>query len=169
MPNLNYCFLLLMLIASLSTSAWAKPQHGDRFGDWMIQCAEPKDDKKNICHISQNLTYKQDGKQLLNMAIGALANTGKDVLIVTLRLGIFLPSGVQVQVDSGDPKAYPIQWCLANGCHAYIELTTELLAMLKKGNQGKITFQDASRKNITVPVSLKGFTKAYYSMKQLAN
>jgi len=166
MSNIFYLFVTLLLSVGLTTPTWAKAKSGDRIGDWSVQCGEQG--KKKVCHVSQNLTYKQDGKQLLNIAIGELANTGKEVVIVTLRLGIFLPVGIQIQIDENASNAYPIQWCLANGCHAYIELTPALLKMFKKGNQGKVTFQDASRKNITIPVSLKGFTKAYYSMRQLA-
>ena len=167
MSKITYFFLIFVLSTGVSNAAWAKAKAGDRIGDWIIQCPKPAEGKQDTCHISQNLTYKKDGKQLLNMAIGELANTGKEVLIITLRLGIFLPAGTQIQVDKGEPKRYPIQWCLANGCHTYIELTDALLVMLKKGNEGKITFQDASRKSIVVPVSLKGFTKAYYAMQQL--
>ena len=165
--------LLLSLGLFFSASATAKPKSGDRYGDWVYQCAKQNEKSPEVCHISQNLTYKKDNKPLLNIAIGELVGSnaatgkGKEVVVAVLRLGILLTAGVELKIGEGKGTLPPIQWCLANGCHSYVELTTELLSLMKKGNTLNVTFQNPKQQKVTIPVSLKGFTKAYNTLKFL--
>ena len=45
------------------------------------------------------------------------------------------------------------------------EMTDALAAAMKKGDKMTVTFQSAQRKNISVPVTLRGFTAAYTKLK----
>lgn len=119
---------------------------------------------KEKCIIFQNLVLKKTHQLLLHVAVGHLPDD-KPALIMTLPLGISLPEGVGVKVDNGKQIEVPVQRCQRNGCIAGLLLKDKLLAAMKAGREADVTFYDARRRPITVPVSLKGFTAGYSSLE----
>jgi len=121
---------------------------------------------ETICQITQILNEKGSNKPVMQIAVGYLPEQEKPVGAVTLPLGIWLPPGLQLQVDSGNTGRVPIDTCIPGGCRAGVELDDAFLASMKKGNELNITFGGGNRQPVTVPVSLKGFTAALDSLKQ---
>jgi len=132
-----------------------------RFKDWALTCTTPKDGKDKRCYIFQNLLLKKGGQRLLNVVVGHLGAEGKPAAILTLPLGISLPPGASIRVDEGEPVRFAIERCTTQGCAGGVEIDEQLLAALKRGKQAKVSFRDAARREIVVPVSLSGFTAAY--------
>jgi invasion protein IalB len=86
----------------------------------------------------------------------------KKILRVTLPLGMQLVHGTRIIVDSNAPQQSPYVICFANGCMSDYELTPEMLANLKKGQNLIVQAINANGQPLTLPLPLAGeFAKAY--------
>src|SRR5947208_2003202 len=90
----------------------------------------------------------------------------KKILRVTLPLGMQLVHGTRVIVDSNAPMQSPYVICFANGCMSDYEVTPELLANLKKGQNLVVQAINSNGAPLTLPLPLQetgggGFAKAY--------
>ena len=132
-----------------------------QFQDWIYQCGGEglKDDQ---CFIMQNIFIQESGLRLLGVAVGYLGPDDNPWLFLTAPLGIFLPAGIAFNVDGGEEIKAPIRICMPDGCKASVSLDKKLLNALKKGNKTKVAFLDGNtQKQITVEVSLAGFSKGF--------
>ncbi|MEM7504921.1 MAG: invasion associated locus B family protein, partial [Pseudomonadota bacterium] len=68
-----------------------------------------------------------------------------------------------VLVDVG--RVSDLNYIRQDNGHLAIGVTRDQLAEFKKGLQAFVTFHDMRRKPVTVPVSLRGFTKALAALK----
>lgn len=89
----------------------------------------------------------------------------KPILMLTFPLGILLNQGVTLQIDSGKTQKHMFELCTAEGCHIGIPLNKSLLGKMKKGSTAKIKIYDAQLNPIKLPLSLKGFTMGYSTLK----
>jgi hypothetical protein len=80
---------------------------------------------------------------------------------VTLPLGMQLVHGTRVIVDSNAPAQSPYVICFANGCMSDYEVTPELLANLKKGQNLIVQAINSNGAPLTLPLPLAEFAKAY--------
>ena len=143
----------------------AAPKDGQAFQDWMVKC-EASDGKAERCFAFQNIIITESGQRLLTLAAGYLGPKGEPWILLTLPLGIFLPSGVVLKVDKGQRIDAPVKICTAKGCETGIPLDDVLLRTMKWGLVARIAFLDGiTRRQITVPVSLMGFNAAFRSLK----
>ena len=83
---------------------------------------------------------------------------------VVTPLGVLLPAGLRIQVDSNQERAAPFQVCTPEGCLVRQPLTTEVLNEMKAGATAKLTVVAAPQQEIPVNISLMGFTKAFESL-----
>lgn len=128
--------------------------------------ATPPAEGVTICQITQTLNEKESNNPIMQVAVGYLPEQENPVAAITLPLGIWLPPGLQLQVDEGKKGRVPLDTCVPGGCRAGIELDAEFLASMKKGNELKVTFGGGNRKPLTIPVSLQGFSAALDALKQ---
>ena len=135
------------------------------YQDWRVRCEEAGEDGPGRCFMFQNLVLREGNRQLLNLAIGFPQEDGPAVGILMLPLGIALPPGVQIQIDEGEPVRIQFEHCISAGCRAPFPLEEGLVESMKAGKQAKVTFYDASRRPVELPVSLAGFTAAYEALK----
>ena len=85
--------------------------------------------------------------------------------VIQLPLGLNLPAGAKLQVDEGKVSDLQIQTCEQRGCYANSPISPELLAAMKSGKQLKVSFQNLTKKIITIPMPLADFTAAYDKIK----
>jgi invasion protein IalB len=127
--------------------------------EWRTSCNDTG------CSLIREMTDDQ-GTTLARLYLRDVAEDGDETNLAgftTLPLGIFIPSGVAVNVD--DSLAFNAQLLecdTALGCRAYFDMTPEILDAMKRGNEMSIGIVDAqSRRTIAFNFSLMGFTKAY--------
>ncbi len=91
----------------------------------------------------------------------------KPVLVITLPLGVFLPTGIQLKVDKGDEAARaPFVQCIKDGCQARVALDGALMDKMKGGKRLRVAFFTPQKKELAFPISLSGFTAAINSIKK---
>ena len=134
-------------------------------GDWEIRCIEGTD----TCAMSQ-IGNTGDGKRALLVTIqrlaGAKTDTGVAIpgaMTVQTPLGILLPYGVRLKIDSDKVVPLPLSRCVPQGCISQAPMLDEAVGKMKKGS--KAVFGFFLDKEILVNISLSGFTKAYNNLK----
>ncbi len=143
----------------LTGAGSAKPKDGEVHGNWTVRCEKQGNAAEEQCFIFQNLVLREGGQRVLHIAVGFLAKEPEPIALVTIPLGISLPLGVSIMVDQdGLRSKFPIERCEPKGCRGGVKLDARMLDALKKGKEATVTFHDADRQPVKVPISLKGFS-----------
>jgi len=139
----------------------------ETFGDWSMRCLEGTQD----CRITQ-IGKNADGEDALLVSLqrisGAKTQNGAAIpaaLQVQAPLGVLIPYGVRLKIDEGDTAPLGITRCLPIGCVAGAPMTEEAVNLMKKGTTASFAY--VLRNETVIKISLKGFTKAYDSLKPL--
>jgi invasion protein IalB len=151
--------------ALFGTPSQAAPQTGQKFRDWTARCEVRKGGEEQTCFVFQNILLKKENKRLLHVAVGYLVAKDQPVAFLTLPLGVSLPGGVSLTIDEGKPVRVRYERCDASGCLAPLALTETLVKSLQGGRWARIAFFDATRREVSVPVSLLGFTSGLKSLE----
>jgi invasion protein IalB len=142
----------------------------EKFEDWFKECEMITDEKGGqieLCQISQTLLDKETDQPMMKIAVGYVPDKEQPVAVITLPLGIFLPPGIELQIDGkGKVGRLPINTCLPSGCQAGVQLDEDFVARMKQGSQMTVTFGNPQGKGVTAPVSLKGFTAGLTSVEK---
>ncbi|HEX7031015.1 MAG TPA: invasion associated locus B family protein [Gammaproteobacteria bacterium] len=165
--------LFTLFLAALTVQAQAAETRRENFGDWGFICSTPngQEDANESCNLFQTALLNNEesegpGQRVLLTRVGYLDGNENPVLLVTAPLGILLPMGITVEVEGHDTIRIPVQRCDAGGCLAYVVMEQPFIDAFRKGIQAKVTFYDAQRRGVTIPLSLKGFTDG---MEELAD
>jgi invasion protein IalB len=128
---------------------------------WTKYCLKMPDDKQT-CFIGKDGRIASD-KVLIAAVI--VERNGNSILRITLPLGVQLIRGTRVIVDNNPPAQSPYVICFANGCESDYEVTPELIANMKKGQNLVVQAINPAGAPISLPVPLQetggGFAKAY--------
>lgn len=137
------------------------------FDAWEVRCAASDESR---CFLYQ-LAKDKEGRPLAEITLLRLPDGGQAAAGVTVvtSLGVFLPKGVTVTVDAGQPIQHPFQFCAQTGCFSRFGLTGAFVTRMKKGAQAKVTLFGVNAPDRAVEgfLSLKGFTAAYDSVQPL--
>jgi invasion protein IalB len=126
---------------------------------WNVNCASTAGAMS--CQATQSIGIAQT-KQLL-AAISVFKIPGPPAgHAMTLKLphGLFLPAGANVQIDTEPAQAVVVETCDQQGCYANLPVSEKMLGFMRKGKQLAITFQNMSKSNVRVQLSLDGFPEA---------
>lgn len=142
------------------------------FDDWHRECVRAPDGAEN-CYIAQLLRKTADAKETIGKVSMRRLPEGNEAAAygeVIMPLGVVLPEHLTIQVDTSAPKIYDFRFCLPVGCVARLGFTAAETAAFKAGKAATITVAAESLPGqpptkVVVPMSLKGFTKAYQSLE----
>ena len=141
------------------------PQSGaeietQQFEDWALRCQPASETQPRICRIQQKVAAEDTGKSVLQILAGRFGPEKVLGAIFFVPVGVRLPPGLRIQVDERPLRVFPFEICDTKICQARAVLEGGLLEDLKAGLTGYVKFQNAAGRELTVPVSLKGFTAA---------
>ena len=156
---------VLLFCLGHMTAAWAKSAREKDFQDWRLRCEKEDDDAPERCFIMQIAKSTKDKREVLRIGVRYPEPSKPPMVFLTLPLGVYLPTGLLLQIDDGETLKIPVEICLPNGCHTRMALVGDLLKRLKQGKLAKLAFHDSRQQQITVPVSLAGFTAALAALK----
>lgn len=132
----------------------------------MVRCGG-KGFANATCYAEQNIVIEATGQRLVGLTVGYLGPDSTPWIFFELPLGIFLPAGMAITIENNEKILLPIRICSADGCKASMKLEQEMIDAMRKGTQGKIAFlEGAKQQQITVDISLMGFSQAFSSLKQ---
>jgi invasion protein IalB len=136
------------------------------YAPWTKFCLKGQDaNAKQICFTGKDGRI-ESGQPVIAAVIIEPEGEPKKILRVTLPLGMQLVHGTRVIVDNNTPAQSPYVICFANGCMSDYEVTPEMLANLKKGQNLVVQAINANGAPLTLPLPLQetggsGFAKAY--------
>ena len=141
----------------------AEQQDALIYTPWTKYCLKAADEKQT-CFIGKDGRLASD-KVLVAAVIVERDGNSKNILRVTLPLGMLLVRGTRVIVDNNPPAQSAYAICFANGCTSDYEVTPELLANMKAGQNLVVQAINANGAPVSLPLPLQeaggGFAKAY--------
>jgi invasion protein IalB len=134
------------------------------FDDWIVRCetrAGPP--QRKICEMVQFTQTKGQQGVLSEVAIGRPVKNQPIKMVIQVPIGIWLPTGIKLVAGAGDPGVVArFKRCIPQSCFADAEIKDDTIRRLRAGsNGGKLEFKDGNQKDVSLPVSFKGFGAAY--------
>jgi invasion protein IalB len=131
------------------------------YAPWTKFCLKGQDaNAKQVCFTGKDGRI-ESGQPVIAAVIIEPEGEPKKILRVTLPLGMQLVHGTRVIVDSNPPQQSPYVICFANGCMSDYEVTPDLLANMKKGQNLVVQAINSNGQPLTLPLPLAEFAKAY--------
>ena len=131
------------------------------YAPWTKFCLKGQDaNAKQVCFTGKDGRI-ESGQPVIAAVIIEPEGEPKKILRVTLPLGMQLVHGTRVIVDNNAPAQSPYVICFANGCMSDYEVTPELLANMKKGQNLVVQAINSNGAPLTLPLPLAEFAKAY--------
>ncbi len=128
---------------------------------WALNCVSPDAASGALdCQIAQRFYRQQTGELVMVLAISKKSEDAAFSMDLVLPHGLNLPSGVSYQVDDGETKIAAINSSGQNGAVTSIPLSPDILAVLKAGSTLTVKMQTATGAELSIPLSLAGFTAA---------
>jgi invasion protein IalB len=135
-------------------------------GAWQVQCGtaqaadgSPDPAAKKQCGMVQITKSEKNEKIGLSLIIVKAKQGDKEVLMmrVLVPIGVYLPTGVALEIDGGAVGRVPFTRCRPQICEAFAEASPETLAKLKKGTTANFIIYEAPGIGIPMKISLGGF------------
>jgi len=128
---------------------------------WTKFCMKGQDaNAKQVCFTGKDGRI-ESGQPVVAAVIIEPEGEPKKLLRVTLPLGMQLVHGTRIIVDANAPLQSPYVICFANGCMSDYEVTPDLLAQMKKGQNLVVQAINANGAPLTLALPLAEFPKAY--------
>jgi invasion protein IalB len=146
-------------------------------GDWKIQCeaaakanntqGQPQNEKQ--CAMVQSARSEKNAKLGLTTVFVRAKQNGKDVTMLRILapIGVYLPTGVALEVDGGAVGRIPFMRCLPQICVAFGEAGNQTLDKFRKGTAANFIIYEAPGLGMPIKISLNGFAAAYTALGKL--
>jgi len=157
--------LAAIAFAAASQEAADPAKKGDQHSAWASHCTSNTRGQVLECALEQRAIARETGRVIAIITIRLPAETRKPVAMIQLPVGLFLPAGLNVDVDGDMAQNFPFQTCNAKACFVGFPLSDQLLKRMHNGGKFNLTFQFLNKKPVTLPMSLEGFTDAYARIK----
>src|SRR5262245_25993032 len=125
---------------------------------WTKVCDKrPDTNNKQVCVITKESLF---GRAFTTVQLFE-PEGGQKFLRVTVPLGMQLSYGTRMLIDQSWPEQSPYNMCLPIGCASDYQVTDDLIAKMKKGQNIIVEAIDAQNTPISLPLPLNDFAKAY--------
>jgi len=128
---------------------------------WTSRCSSEGRKAALLCEIEQSLFITKTGQLVASVNVKLPPETRQPVMMIQLPVGLFLPGGVNLQIDESKPQALVIQTCDLKGCYAATTVSPELLGAMKGGKRLLVTFQNLNKENVNLAFVLSGFAESF--------
>lgn len=156
---------ILSLVLLLSFPVFSFATNTEQFQSWSLICGD-----QGNCSLSQLIVKDKAAKQILmGVNVNYSVSDLFPVLMLRLPAKINRASGVGIKIDDNKPIQVPITQCTDKACQSIIKIDDTLLNEMKNGKVGKIAFALQSQKQLTLPLSLQGFSAAFSALQSNKN
>jgi invasion protein IalB len=136
-------------------------------GQWKIQCEQTPPAAEGQppgrqCGMVQSTNSEKNPKASLTLVLVKMKTGDKEGynMRVIAPIGVFLPTGVALEIDGNAVGRVPFTRCMPQVCMAFAEASPETLTKLKKGNQANFIIYEAPGIGLPMKLSLDGFSAA---------
>jgi invasion protein IalB len=154
---------LVILAAIAATTAPVAAQGAVKatYGDWQVRCDTPPGAQKEQCALVQSVTAEDRPNVAMTVLVLKTADQKSRILRVLAPLGVLLPSGLGLKIDSADVGRAGFVRCLPNGCVAEVMLDDTLIGQLRTGKSATFIIFQTPEEGIGIPLSLNGFGEGF--------
>lgn len=156
----------------------AQPQNNSevvgKHGDWTLTCEkkevkQPDGTTKKPCAMIQSTKHKERQNVALTLVLIKSEKDGKPntMMRVIAPIGVFLPTGVALEIDGAAVGRVPFTRCLPQACIAFAEASPPTLDKMRKGGKAKFIIYEAPGLGMSLELSLKGFTAGWKNLHAL--
>jgi invasion protein IalB len=155
--------------AQPAPAAQATPPQADMpplvYSPWTKFCSTPGQNGQDasapkVCFTGRD-ARTETGVPVVAAALIEPDGIPKKIFRVTVPSPVQLQYGTRIIVDSNEPSTSQFFTCFANGCMSDYEVTPELLANMKKGQNLVVQAINSNGAPLTLPLPLAEFAKAY--------
>jgi invasion protein IalB len=142
---------------------------GSGKGDAAAPAAKPESGGERPCGLVQTVRDEKRKNIGLTLVLVEGLQQGKKVTMMRVMapIGVFLPTGVALEIDGAAVGRVPFTRCLPQVCIAFAEATAPTLDKLKKGGKANFIIYEAPGVGIRLPITLNGFSKALTELAKL--
>ena len=127
------------------------------YGDWQMRCETPAGAATEQCFLVQNVAAEDRPHVTLLVIVLKTSDAKSRLLRVVAPLGVLLPKGLGLKIDSNDFGHAGFVRCLTTGCVAEVTMEEGLIAQMKAGKQATFVVYQTTEEGIGIPISLEGF------------
>ncbi len=125
--------------------------------------------KVRQCGIMQSVRSAERQNLGLTLVLVNTKQGDRDVTMmrILVPVGVFLPTGIALEIDGTAVGRVPFTRCLPQVCMAFAEATPETIEKMKQGSTANFIIYEAPGAGLSMEVSLSGFTAAYDQLNAL--
>ena len=133
-------------------------------GKWKVQCetvpaieGQPGGRQCGMIQVTQS---EKNAKATLTLVIVRTMQADKAIynMRVIAPIGVFLPTGVALEIDGNAVGRVPFTRCMPQICMAFAEASPDTLSKLKKGKLANFIIYEAPGIGLPMKLSLEGFS-----------
>jgi invasion protein IalB len=142
-------------------------------GSWQIQCGEVPAQKdqpsKKQCGMVQLTKSEKNERVALSLIVLKVKQGDKTMTMmrVVVPIGVYLPTGVALEIDKAAVARVPFTRCLPRTCEAFAEASPPTIEKLKKGTAANFIIYEAPGLGIPMKISLDGFAAALDNLNKM--
>ena len=143
-----------------ATDAAAAPADAAAASQNWLKVCDPLPDGQQACIMRQVVLANGQflGSFLLRDDPG---QESRLLAVAAVPLGVLLPFGLTWQIDGAKPIRVPYMLCDPTSCATQLVINEQYVNSLKKGNTLKLTAKNRQNQDLTIEITLSGFTAAY--------
>jgi len=144
-------------------------------GQWKVQCetVPPMEGQPGgrQCGMIQVTKSEKNPKATLTLVIVNTKQNGKSLfnMRVIAPIGVFLPTGVALEIDGNAVGRVPFTRCMPQICMAFAEASPDTLTKLKKGKLANFIIYEAPGIGLPMKLSLEGFSASLAALEKASN
>ena len=132
-----------------------------KHGDWELRCETPPGAQKEQCALLQSVAAEDRPNVNLVVIVLKTADGKNRLLRVIAPLGVLLPNGLGLKIDSTDVGRAGFVRCLPTGCVAEVIMDDKLIDSLRTGQQATFIIYQTPEEGIGIPLALTGFKDGF--------
>ena len=144
-------------------------------GSWKIECETPPPQEgaavapKKQCGMTQTAFSEKNKKIGIKLVVVRGKQDGKDVtkLRVLAPIGVYLPTGVALEIDGAAVSRVPFTICIPSSCIAIADAQPKTLDKLKKGTKANFIVYLGPGAGFPITISLEGFAAGLGALSEL--
>ena len=131
--------------------------------------AEGQQAPPRSCGMVQSAVNEKNPKVNLSLVLVKSKQGDKTVTMmrVLAPIGVYLPTGVALEVDGNAVGRVPFTRCMPQICMAFAEASPETLEKMRKGGSANFIIYEAPGIGMPMKLSLEGFSKALETLDSL--
>jgi invasion protein IalB len=131
------------------------------YAPWTKFCLKGQDaNATQVCFTGKDGRI-ESGQPVVAAVVIEPEGEPKKILRVTLPLGMLLVHGTRIIIDNNPPAQSPYVICFQNGCMSDYDVTPDMVANMKKGQNLVVQAISSNGQPVTLALPLSDFAKAY--------